>query len=143
MTIEEAYYTYLTSVSAITSIVSTRVFPFFIPQSLASASLDSRFPCIVYSSQLESRGKSNAGTTGLNKTRIETHCWSTTDALASTLASTVISNLKNKSKTTWGTVKIGKCDVESDDQDYAQIVGNDGLTKFGVIFTTSVWFIEQ
>jgi hypothetical protein len=143
MTIEEGYYSYLTSVSAITALVSTRVFPLFVPQSLAGASQDSRFPCLVYRSQLQVRGKSNAGTNGLNKTRIETHCWSTTDALAGALATTVISNLKNQHKTTWGTVKISNCNVESDDENLEQMVGNDGLLKFGVIFTASVWFIEQ
>ena len=136
MTIEQAYYTKLIAIAGVSAIVSTRVYPHFVPQ-------NGSFPCITYSSQLEIRGRSNAGTNGLNKTNIETNCWETTEILATTLAAAVVSGLKNQSRTTWGTVKIAKCDIENDDETLFQLEGNDGLLKFGVMLNASVWFIEQ
>lgn len=145
MRIEEAYYAKLTSVAGISAIVSTRVFPLFVPQSLATSSPDTRFPCITYTCNLEVRGKSYAGTNGLNKTNIETICWQTTIALARTLRQAVVDGLKNQYKVTWGTsgVKVSKCDIENDDETIFQMPGNDGMTKYGAVLNASVWYMEQ
>lgn len=138
MTIEEAFWAKVTGVAAISAIVGTRVYPIFVPQT-------GKYPCITYTSQLEIRGKSNAGTNGLNKTNIEIHCWETTDALAHVLGAAVVTALKNQSRVTWGTsgVKIAKCDIESDDENLEQVIGNDGLLKFGIVFNAAVWYVEQ
>lgn len=136
MVIEEAYYTKLSTTAALTTIVSTRIYPIFVPQT-------GSFPCITYGGRVEIRGKSNAGTTGLNKINIETRCWETTEKLAHVLGAAFVLAMKNQNRTQWGTVNIAKCDVESDDEGLDQMLGHDNLLKFATVFNVSVWYIEQ
>lgn len=136
MVIDEAYYTKLSTTAGLTAIIGTRAYPIFVPQT-------GSYPCITYTGNVEIRGKSNAGTNGLNKINFETRCWETTEKKAHVLGAALITALKNQSRIQWGTVNVAKCDVESDDEGLDQMIGHDNLLKFATVFTVSVWYMEQ
>ena len=133
MNLDEAFYTKVTA--ALTATIGTRCYPKFVPQT-------GDYPCVVYETNVEQRGRSFAGTNGLNRAIITVGCYSTTDALAHTLGAAFVTAIKNQSRTTWGTVKIARAHVEDDLDELDQIVGNDGLLKFGVIYSVAVWYVE-
>ena len=136
MTIDEAFYSKVAATAGLTAIIGTRCYPKFVPQT-------GRFPCIQFDSDLQERGKSSLGTNSLNQATIHAMCWETTEAKAQTLGAALVTTFKNISKATWGTVKIAKSDVANDGGSPDQIVGNDGLLKFGRAYEISVWYIEQ
>lgn len=135
MTLDEAFYSKVVATAGLTAIISTRCYPKFVPQTGA-------FPCIVFDVDLTERGRSFAGTNGLDRATITVGCWQTTDALAKTLGSAFVTAFKDIAKATWGTVKVSRAHVEGDGGQVDQQIGSDGLLKFGRIYDLDVWYFE-
>ena len=140
MLIDEAFYRRLSGIATITDLIGNRIYPQFVPQHGGS------YPCIVYSFHLEIRGKSNAGTNGLNKGSMAISCLAGNDVDAFEIGAALVSAIKNDSRTTWGGdggVKIAKCDIASDDEAAAQMIGVGGVLKFAAVFEAELWYVEQ
>jgi hypothetical protein len=136
MTIDEAFYAKVIATAGLTAIIGTRCYPKFVPQHAS-------YPCIVFDSDLEQRGRSNAGVNKLNRAAIHVTCWAATETAAQALGAALVTAHKDTYKTTWGTVKVSKADIEQDAGDADEIIGDDGLLKFGRLYEITVWFVEQ
>lgn len=81
-TLEEALYTKLTGTTAITDLVSTRVYPIQLPQ-------DPTIPAIVYQRVDTPRTHAYTGPTGLARPRFQFDCIGTSYSQAKTLGNTL------------------------------------------------------
>lgn len=77
--IETTLYTVLSTDTAVSNIVSTRIYPLIAPQ-------DSAMPAVVYQRVSTVPVNSLAGDSGLDAVRIQISCWASTYAGAKSLA---------------------------------------------------------
>ena len=109
--IEKALFTKLTTTSAITSIVSTRVFPVFLPEKTT-------LPAIVYI-RVSTEGAllSHSGSSGIMTSEFEVGCYAKDLATAKNLALTVRKTFSGFSGTVSG-VKIHRASVDNEFDEY-------------------------
>lgn len=85
MSIETAFFTYLSSKSAITDLVGTNIWKGHLPQSYATADVWTS-PAITFSKVSEVHDHNLDGGSGCARARIQVDCWASTAAVAENIA---------------------------------------------------------
>lgn len=80
--LQEAIYSRLTSVQAVSALVSTRVYPRVMPQNV-------KLPAIAYQRTDEERFSAMTGDIGIVRATLEVSCWGTTFSSARDVAAAV------------------------------------------------------
>ncbi len=114
MSIKQGLYTFLGAQSAITNLVSDRIYPEVIPDQVFDAA--SKRPCLVYSRQGTERTRTFCGTIGLVQSAFNVDCYARTYQDAEALAAAVRSALTDYrgamgSETVQSTQLIGDFDL--------------------------------
>ena len=115
--IETGIHSHLTTNAAVSALVSTRVYPYALPQGAT-------LPAVVYSKVSRTRVRSHSGPSGLDTSRFRFHCIASSYLGAHTLAEAVITALDDPSWV-WGSTPVRSCLVDNElDLGFVEETGN-------------------
>lgn len=129
-------YTYLQSKTAITAVVSTRVYPLNLPQTGTTI-----YPCIVYQTISQRRTYSHGGDCQLCFERVTFNCFASTYKAAKDLAELIrlaISGYRG----TWGSTTIQSCFSEGDRDAMTDSPETESLAVFNVQSDYTIAYTE-
>ena len=132
--VEEAIHTILTSESAITNIVATRVYPVVIPQG-------GTIPAVTYQRISTPRIWDLDGPDGMATPRMQLNCWGTSYSSASSLSNAVRGVLDNYSGTA-DSVVIHQVALEDEGDLFEPQIGIDTARRYGRRMDFIVWHGE-
>ena len=134
MSIKFGIYSKLSGAAAVSTIVSTRIYPQVVPQKAA-------LPAITYRRAGSPREYTHDGPTGRVVSRWEITCWAATDTAAESLAAVVRPALDNQVGT-WGTAAVQECFLD-DQQDVVDVDPEAELLRaFGVQLIFAIIYEE-
>lgn len=128
--IADNLYTYLAAQSAITSIVSTRIYPIILPQKPT-------YPAVTYSEDDSNYTESFVGQTDHVQSIFQLDAWATTYAGATTLGEAIRTSLQNTSGS-FGGITIQRCTVLSGPIS----VYEDSVEAYRQTYIFSIWHNE-
>ena len=128
--ISDHLYTYMAAQSAITDIVSTRIYPIILPQ-------EPTYPAISYSDDDVNYTESFDGQTDHAQSIYQINAWAKTYAGAYTLGDVLRSSLKNTSGS-FGGITIQRCSIISG----PVTVYEDSVEAYRQTYIFSIWHNE-
>lgn len=133
-TIEQALYQILTDDAGVAAIISSRVFPVFIPQGAT-------LPAVTYTQIKGNRIHTIPEPDDMVRSSFKISCWATTYSAAESLSSAVADALDNYTGTV-GNVVIQAAHFDTDLDVVAQRAGADQLLRHGKDMNFNIWFNE-
>jgi hypothetical protein len=134
--IEQALYWKLANTTAITDIVSTKIYPVNVPYASAE-------PYIVYDKVSGAREEIMGGKSGIARPVFQITSWATTYAAAKELGELVRLALDGTTETTWSGLRILAVNLTDDGEEYESFVDDSGKQVFSARQSYEIWHEES
>lgn len=139
MSLEAAFYAYVTAQSSVTDIVGDRVYQDVMPQT-------ETYPAIVYSLISENRSESGYSLTGANgqvESRLQVTCYSNTRPKVARQLYDALRMRLNGFKGLWGGTEIQSCFIDSAESTVDQQPGNAQARVYGYSVDLLITHVES
>lgn len=121
----EAIYSILAAHVGVTTLVSTRMYPDFVP--LKTDSTDTDYPCIMFQCISDVTVNSQSGVSAYHDARVQVNCYATTKDVSQHVRLAAKNALERKTPGSYGSVTVIAITLLNQDEEYFDKADFDGI----------------